>query len=211
MLSVGDVQWEYFVFVLDSVVVFGQCMVVIVLYGFELDVNGLCWLMCFDGVVEVYGMVMVYLNVENKSWNVGKGFGSKNKMLDDIGFMCVFVVELLLWYGFDVQWFYVMGFFNGGQFVVMMVCELVDCVVVVGIVVQMMNIDGCVFVDDVFVVLIYGVKDLFVLFDGGGLFELCLYVDLVVVFCEFNEMLDVCELFVNVVLICCESFGKGIE
>lgn len=207
-IDVNGVEREYFVFVPQSAPA-SQRPAVIALHGFESDANGLRWLIRSDGIAEEHGFVMIYPNAENKSWNAGKGFGSRNKTSDDLGFMTRLLAELPGRHGLDPERLYVMGFSNGGQLAALSACRLGNEIAAVAIVAQTMNIDDCAPETPVPAALIHGASDPLAPFDGGGPFELRSHADSVDFFRALNETADSKEDLVSLETVRCTSFGLG--
>ena len=185
---------------------------VIAFHGFESDPGGMRWLITPDALAQEYKYILIYPSAENKSWNAGRGFGSRNKASDDLSFASALVDVVLARHPIDKQRLYAMGFSNGAQMVALMICRMPQKLAAGAMVAHTMNIDSCNPNLKVPVLLIHGAKDKLAPFAGGGKSQILSHGDSVDFFRKVNETWREASVIVNKATVRCKSYpGEKTE
>lgn len=179
---------------------------VIAYHGFESDPGGFRWLISPDKLAEEYKYILVYPGAENKSWNAGRGFGSRNKASDDLSFASALVDVVLARHPVDPKRVYAMGFSNGAQMVALMICRMPHKLAAGAMVSHTMNIEGCNPKLKVPVLMIHGAKDKLAPFAGGGKSKILSHKDSVEFFKKVNETGPEAKILVNKPTVRCKSY-----
>lgn len=185
-LPVGDVQRAYKVYVPKSLPAGEKARAVVAFHGFESDPNGFRWLIKPDSSAERTKTIVVYPTAIKKSWNAGKGSGSRNKDTDDLAFAGALLEALPKAHPIDPRRIAVVGFSNGAQMAAMIACHHAQRVSAVVMVSHTLNIEGCTPSQPTSIAIINGVKDPFVPFQGGGRHGLRSHKDSVAFFKQLN-------------------------
>jgi polyhydroxybutyrate depolymerase len=170
-LVVDGVTRELFVYTPDKLPP-GHNPVVLAFHGFQSDASGLRWLAKIDGYADAAGLIVIYPNAVDKSWNAGRGSGSTNRTTDDAAFAKALLAATAARPEVDPKRIYAMGFSNGAQMVATIVCTLDNQLAAAAMVSHSLNIPNCEPRARVPMLLIQGRADPFVPFEGGGKSEL---------------------------------------
>jgi len=185
-LTVKDQQREYYVYKPPGVKEGVKLPTVIAFHGFESDANGLRWLIKPDKFADQYKYMVIYPNAVKKSWNVGKGTGSKNKNTDDWAFSQALYKTVISRHPVDTNRLYVMGFSNGAQMTALWACRMADKIAAAAMVAHTMNIPDCKPSHTTPMALIHGMRDKLAPYKGGGKHKLASHADSVEFFKKVN-------------------------
>jgi len=190
-MTVNGVQREYRIYIPDTVIASGKkAPAVLVFHGFQSDPNGIRWLTGADKNAKEHGFILIYPAALNKSWNAGRGFGSKNATTDDLSFAAALVDVIKARHPIDPDRIFAMGFSNGAQMVALMACKLSSRIAGGAMVAHTLNINGCAPTHRVPMITIHGTKDTMAPFDGGGPLKLRSHEETVNFFRETYKTLD---------------------
>lgn len=184
-LAVDGVTRELYVYTPDTLGP-GPSPVVLAFHGFLSDASGLRWITKMDKFADAAGFVVIYPNAVEKSWNAGRGSGSKNRTTDDLAFARELLAATAARPEVDPTRIYAMGFSNGAQMVATIVCKLENPLAAAVMVAHSLNIPDCQPRTRVPMLLIQGRKDPFVPFEGGGQSQLASHAFTVDAFRKFN-------------------------
>lgn len=171
-LKVEGVERSYRIYIPDSVDGQKSAPALIAFHGFESDASGFRWFIEPDALAEKYGMLVVYPEAIAKSWNAGKGSGTRNRTTDDASFSDVLIPALLQRHPIDPRRVFVMGYSNGAQMAALTVCRNSSRLAGAAMVSHTLNIQACSPSHGLPVTMVHGAKDPFVPLAGGGKFEL---------------------------------------
>jgi polyhydroxybutyrate depolymerase len=187
-IDVEGVIRQYYVYTPNNLSKKKKHPAVIAFHAYKSDANGFRWLISPDEYADKFGYIMIYPNALNKSWNVGKGFGSTNKETDDLQFFKLLVDRITQSHLVDGNRLYAVGFSNGAQAATTMLCETPEKIAAAAIVSHTMNIDSCNPIAKVPTLLIHGKKDRMAPFYGGGKHNLASHDETVTFLREVNEL-----------------------
>ncbi len=171
-MTIAGVKREYYIYIPKSLKKGQKAPAVITFHGFESDANGMRWLIEPDKWAEQYGYIMIYPNAINKSWNAGKGFGTKNSKTDDLSFAAALPDVIIARHPVDKNRIYTMGFSNGAQMSALMYCKISSKISAAALVAHTMNIPKCNPKYKVPIAVIHGQKDTLAPYYGGGKHQL---------------------------------------
>lgn len=189
-LDVSGVTRQYYLYIPSHLSPNKKHPTVMAFHGYKSDAKGLRWLISPDKYADKYGFIIVYPDAINKSWNVGKGFGSANKNTDDVGFFKALTTALPKRHPIDSNKLYAMGFSNGAQAVTSILCKMPEKIAAAAVVAHTMNIDNCNPAIKVPTAVIHGQKDKMAPFDGGGKHNLASHKETIQFLKKLNEIKD---------------------
>lgn len=211
-LTLKGKKRTYFLYVPKGIKKGEKRPVVIAYHGFESDPGGLRWLISPDKLADEFQYLVVYPSAENKSWNAGRGFGSRNKSSDDLSFASALVDVITARHPVDKNRIYAMGFSNGAQMVALMVCKMPGKIAAAAMVAHTMNIPNCNPKLKVPILMIHGAKDKLAPFAGGGKSAILSHKDSVTFFKKVNEVSNKSKAIVNKPTVKCTRFpGEKTE
>lgn len=167
-VNINGIKRYYYIYIPASLDLKKKHPAVIAFHGFESDANGLRWLIEPDKYADKHGYIMIYPNAINKSWNAGKGFGTRNSKTDDVSFAAALPDVVTARHPIDKKRLYTMGFSNGAQMSALMLCKLSHKIAAGAMVAHTMNIKQCNPKHKTPVALIHGDKDTLAPYKGGG-------------------------------------------
>ena len=171
-LMIGEVEREYFVYIPKKLKGKTNRPAILAFHGYKSDAKGFRWLIQPDKWADKHGFVIVYPNAIEKSWNAGKGMGSKNKKTDDDRFAAELPSIITERHDIDAKRIYAMGFSNGAQVVAKLICHHSVQIAGAAMVAQSLNEDNCRPAYKVPVVIMHGMQDPAAPYKGGGKFKL---------------------------------------
>ena len=169
---IGEEAREYYVYIPKKLKDLTNRPAIIAFHGYKSDAKGFRWLIQPDKWADKHGFIMIYPNAVNKSWNAGKGMGSKNTTSDDDRFAAELPSLIAKKHDIDRQRIYAMGFSNGAQVAAKLLCHHSVQVAGVAMVAQSLNEDNCRPAYKVPTVIMHGMQDPAVPYKGGGKYKL---------------------------------------
>ncbi|OUS32572.1 hypothetical protein A9Q99_00425 [Gammaproteobacteria bacterium 45_16_T64] len=208
-LKVKGVERSYYVYLPKGIDLAKKHPAVIAFHGFESDANGFKWLIEPESFSENFQYVMIFPNAIKKSWNIGKGYGSTNKSVDDISFVKNLINVVTARHPINKKKIYAMGFSNGAQMAALSYCQFGSQIAAVGMVSHTLNLSSCNPKYRTPIAIINGQKDKYVPFSGGGKFKLRSHKKSVEFFKKNNVVGDVEKTLVSKKNTLCKNYSDN--
>lgn len=205
-VTVKGKKREYYIYLPKGADLTKKYPAVVTFHGFESDANGVKWLLQPEKKAEAFKYIMIFPNALNKSWNVGKGLGSKNKNADDKAFLATLLNTLPARHPINKKKIYAMGFSNGAQMASLAYCDFGDKIAAVGIVAHSMNISSCQPKYKTPVTLFQGTSDKYVPFNGGGKYGIRSYKNSLNFFVKANGVGGIVDKVINKKTVNCQRY-----
>jgi len=205
-VTVKGKKRQYYVFLPKGIDLKKKYPAVITFHGFESDANGIKWLLQPEKKAQDFKYILIFPNALNKSWNVGKGLGSKNKSADDKAFLSKLLDILPGRHPINKKKIYAMGFSNGAQMAALAYCNFGKQVAAVGIVAHSMNIKNCQPKYKTPVTIFQGTADKYVPFNGGGKYQIRSFKDSVNFFVKANNVESIVDKVVTLKTAGCKRY-----
>ena len=196
-VTVKGKQRQYYIYLPKGIDLKKKYPTVITFHGFESDASGIKWLIQPEKKANNYKYILIFPNALNKSWNVGKGLGSKNKNADDKAFLSTLLDVLPARHPINKKKIYAMGFSNGAQMAALAYCNFGKRVAAVGIVAHSMNIKNCQPKYKTPVAVFQGTADKYVPYSGGGKYQIKSFKDSIDFFVKANNVESIVDKVVN--------------
>jgi polyhydroxybutyrate depolymerase len=120
-----------------------------------------------DRFIAVYPAGLVGTDGETRSWNAGNCCNEIGvEKHDDIGFLTALIDEMPD-YGGDPDSIFLAGFSNGGMLAYRAACDLGDEIAGIAVVAGAYNVSECSSTDPMPVVIVHGLLDPYIPYDGG--------------------------------------------
>jgi len=205
-VTVKGKQRQYYIYLPKGIDLKKEYPAVITFHGFESDANGIKWLIQPEQKANDYKYILIFPNALNKSWNVGKGLGSKNKNADDKAFLSSLLDVLPARHPINKKKIYAMGFSNGAQMSALAYCHFGKRIAAVGIVAHSMNIKNCQPKYKTPVAVFQGTADKYVPYNGGGKYQIKSFKDSIDFFVKANNVESIVDKVVNLKTVGCQRF-----
>ena len=203
-VKVNGKEREYYVYLPKGINLKKKYPAVVTFHGFESDANGIKWLLQPEKKADAFKYVLIFPNALNKSWNVGKGLGSKNKSADDKAFLATLLNTIPARHPVNKNKIYTMGFSNGAQMAALAYCDFGQQIAATGIVAHSMNIKACSPKYKTPVAIFQGTEDKYVPFGGGGKYNIRSYKDSLNFFVNANNAKTHKDTVVNLKTVSCQ-------
>jgi len=123
----------------------------------------------FDPVADDEGLIVVYPNSPDASWNAGTCCASNAPTRDDVGFARALVAEISSKACIDPKRIYAMGMSNGGFMSFRLGCDAADLFAAIAPVAGKIGITGCQPARPIPLLAFHGTADTLVAYSTGGL------------------------------------------
>lgn len=142
--------------------------VVLLFHGWLETPEKIAWRTHFDAAADARGMIAVYPQGTDNSWNAGSCCGSApGAGIDDVGFVRDLIDQLEIDYCVDPKRVFATGFSNGGMLSNRLGCELSEKIAAIGPVAGPLAMTTCQPTRPVSMIEIHGTSDIVVPYGGG--------------------------------------------